>query len=131
MANVNMESALGRGESLKSLLLDSRVELSPDGVNASYDFSLPEDLLFFKGHFFDRPILPGVVQLNWVMECLEDFQLGEFSSLTRLKFMKPIFPNTPLTLNITSKNSSSVKFRYFNSSHNFSSGNVLLASPNA
>lgn len=31
------------------------------------ELGLPSDLLWFQGHFPDFPILPGVVQIHWVL----------------------------------------------------------------
>ena len=48
---------------------------------------VPEDLVYLEGHFPDVPIVPGVVQIDWVMQALTHV-LGEGIKLLRLEAMK-------------------------------------------
>lgn len=64
--------------------------------------AVPEDLTCFAGHFPDFPILPGVVQLDWVVALAAlHLQLeGHVQSVERLKFMRPIRPGQQLSLEL-------------------------------
>jgi 3-hydroxymyristoyl/3-hydroxydecanoyl-(acyl carrier protein) dehydratase len=69
---------------------------------ATLKLIVPEELLYFRGHFPGFAILPGVVQLDWAIQYgREHFALGAvFANAIRIKFRKPIRPNHQLTLSI-------------------------------
>jgi|SRR5271156_2142029 len=69
---------------------------------ADVDLVVPEDLLYFRGHFPGFAILPGVVQVGWAIQySTELFALGAvFASSIRVKFRKPIRPGYRLTLSL-------------------------------
>ena len=50
---------------------------------------IPATLLYFRGHFPNFPILPGIVQLDWAVQySREHFDLGAISPTTiRIKFI--------------------------------------------
>jgi len=58
---------------------------------------------FFQGHFPQTPILPGVAQVFATMMIARNhLDLPEgFRTISRLKFHQPIFPDNPLSLEIT------------------------------
>jgi len=61
---------------------------------------VPSDLACWPGHFPELSLLPGVVQLDWVME-LAERRLGRSPGLSRiegLKFTRPVLPGQKLTL---------------------------------
>ena len=60
-----------------------------------YMLHIPAELKWFDGHFPDDPILPAVVQVDWVI-CLGrwlDFDRDRFAGFARLKFMGVIQPD--------------------------------------
>lgn len=70
------------------------------------ELQVPENLLYFQGHFDGDPVLPGVVQLNGI--ALEQIEacwpdLGALSGARRLKFIKVIRPGNQLTLHLEQK----------------------------
>jgi 3-hydroxymyristoyl/3-hydroxydecanoyl-(acyl carrier protein) dehydratase len=76
--------------------------LTKDVQHAVFELIAPRDLLYFDGHFPDRPILPGVVQVHWVIyygrQC---FDLPpSFRSIHGLKFQRVISPEMPFTLEL-------------------------------
>ncbi|MBO4405166.1 MAG: hypothetical protein J5821_00365, partial [Alphaproteobacteria bacterium] len=68
----------------------------------SADLTFIRDSLYFKGHFPDIPILPGVVQMHFAAYFIKKFWRVDVtaSSLKRVKFSKIIFPNTTVKFSI-------------------------------
>jgi acyl-coenzyme A synthetase/AMP-(fatty) acid ligase/3-hydroxymyristoyl/3-hydroxydecanoyl-(acyl carrier protein) dehydratase len=69
---------------------------------AVFELTAPRNLLYFEGHFSGRPILPGVVQVDWVIaygrQC---FDLPPvFRALHALKFLRLIPPEMPIVLEL-------------------------------
>jgi acyl-CoA synthetase (AMP-forming)/AMP-acid ligase II len=69
---------------------------------AIFELTAPCNLLYFDGHFSGRPILPGVVQLDWVIGCARQcFKLPpRFRGVHALKFQRVIPPETPVRLEL-------------------------------
>ncbi|MDX2413033.1 MAG: hypothetical protein QNK34_13830 [Woeseiaceae bacterium] len=67
---------------------------------ANYELVVPEQLYYLQGHFPDKPILPGVVQLQWAVELASAVftRLSNFKGIEALKFHRIIEPHTRLTL---------------------------------
>jgi 3-hydroxymyristoyl/3-hydroxydecanoyl-(acyl carrier protein) dehydratase len=81
------------------------------------DLYVPETLAFFPGHFPGIPIVPGVVQIMWVMQFAKT-TLGieyEFHHMEAIKFLKAIYPHYSLRLVLRFE--SSAKKLYFNYRH--------------
>jgi 3-hydroxymyristoyl/3-hydroxydecanoyl-(acyl carrier protein) dehydratase len=78
---------------LEAKIAASRVELS---------LAISHDLIYFRGHFPNFAILPGVVQIEWVMGYakrhfpLENVSAGNL----RVKFRRPILPGDRLLLTL-------------------------------
>lgn len=90
---------------------------------------IPSELYYFSGHFPDKPVLPGVVQIDWVMTYAKEFLavLGEFQGMEAIKFRDIIEPETTLHLLIHyRKDKHKLVFRYESAKGNHSSGRVLV-----
>jgi 3-hydroxymyristoyl/3-hydroxydecanoyl-(acyl carrier protein) dehydratase len=64
------------------------------------DLEVPEDLACFPGHFPAQPIVPGVVQLAWVVRLASE-RLGralEPGVVEYLKFARRMLPRDRVTL---------------------------------
>lgn len=64
------------------------------------DLRVPEDLAHLPGHFPETPIVPGVVQIDWVMRAirrLTDLPV-EILAIEALKFKQPLLPGDEFTL---------------------------------
>lgn len=89
------------------------------------------DLIYFQGHFNQKPVLAGVVQLHWV--CHFARLMANRLILTGasvLKFQKPVLPTMQLDLNIQfDKDKSVIIFSYQHETITYSSGklNVRLS----
>ena len=67
---------------------------------AIFELVAARNLLYFDGHFPGRPILPGVVQIDWVIACgRQCFDLPPlFRAVHALKFQRVIPPEIPIRL---------------------------------
>ncbi len=68
-----------------------------------YELHVPPTLVHFAGHFPGLPILPGVVQIDWVVRLASEYVPGvrTLVSIDRLKFMAPVPPGAVLKLVMT------------------------------
>ena len=63
---------------------------------------VPENLLYFDGHFPANPVLPGVVQIHWAVHYAREHwaNLGGFGGLEAVKFQQLILPHQNLVLDL-------------------------------
>ncbi len=90
------------------LFVDEILSINENGVEGSYTFD--SDLDFYKGHFKDNPITPGVILTEVMAQiglvCFGIFLLNDtFNkntsialSSTEIEFLKPVFPNEKVTV---------------------------------
>ena len=98
--------------------------IEPD--EAHYRLYLPPDLVYFRGHFPDHPVLPGVVQLRWAIELARPLGLGgEIKIMERLKFSRLMVPGLELMLTIKRSSRPGIDFRFHDADGSFSSGRLL------
>jgi 3-hydroxyacyl-[acyl-carrier-protein] dehydratase len=98
-----------------------------DGV--VLDIALPSSLAAFDGHFPGYPVLPGVVQVDWVMRLsAERFGLGAVAaSDVRIKFRRIISPDMPLALHLQIMRARNrLIFSYVSGGTEMSSGQIQL-----
>ena len=90
------------------LFVDELLHADENSVSGTYTFN--EDLDFYKGHFKDNPVTPGVILTETMaqigMVCLGIFLLGNelgentviaFTSAD-MEFLKPVYPNEKVTV---------------------------------
>lgn len=85
------------------LFVDEIIHIDENGVEGNYTFD--ENLDFYKGHFKDFPVTPGVILTEVMAQigvvCLGIYLLNDtFSKTTsialtstEIEFLKPVFPN--------------------------------------
>ncbi len=90
------------------LFVDEILHIDENGVVGSYTFN--EDLDFYKGHFKDNPVTPGVILTEVLAQiglvCLGIYLLEETFSKdvsialtsTSIEFLKPVFPKEKVTV---------------------------------
>ncbi len=90
------------------LFVDEIVQINENGVEGTYTFD--ENLDFYKGHFKDNPITPGVILTEVMAQiglvCLGVFLLdNSFNKTTsialtstEIEFLKPVFPKEKVTV---------------------------------
>jgi 3-hydroxymyristoyl/3-hydroxydecanoyl-(acyl carrier protein) dehydratase len=82
----------------KPVLLDETI--TPERIELSLE--VPSNLVYFRGHFPGFPILPGVVQIDWVIEYVRHYFNLECAAAAamRVKFRQPIKPGDHLRLTL-------------------------------
>lgn len=90
------------------LFVDEILHINENGVEGTYYFD--ENLDFYKGHFKDNPITPGVILTEAMAQiglvCLGIFLLDDsFNKAisialtsSEIEFLKPVFPNEKVTV---------------------------------
>ena len=90
------------------LFVDELVSINENGVVGNYTFDATLD--FYKGHFKDNPVTPGVILTEVMAQigvvCLGLFLVNEeidkntLISLTsnEIEFLKPVYPNEKVTV---------------------------------
>lgn len=90
------------------LFVDELLYADENSITGTYTFQ--EDLDFYKGHFKDNPVTPGVILTETMaqigMVCLGIYLLGNelkkdtvvaFTSAD-MQFLKPVYPNEKVTV---------------------------------
>lgn len=113
-------------------MLPDIVDLQHDDRHAVARLALPRNAAVFQGHFPTMPVLPGVVQIDWVMRlACRCFGLvrpvaGDF----QVKFTRVIEPDMALVLSLVlDPNQHRLSFEYRVEDQVMSSGRIKLASP--
>ena len=88
--------------------MDELLHVNENGAKGTYTFN--SDLDFYKGHFKNNPITPGVILIEVMAQigvvCLAIYLLGtDFNHETRIAFtssqmdfLKPVYPNEKVTV---------------------------------
>jgi 3-hydroxyacyl-[acyl-carrier-protein] dehydratase len=88
------------------LFVDELLQINENGAKGTFTFD--EKLEFYKGHFKNNPITPGVILIETMAQiglvCLgiyltlnEDVSQIAFSS-SEVEFLKPVYPNEKVTV---------------------------------
>lgn len=103
------------------------VDFFKDADRVEFSLIFPHESNFFKGHFTDFPIVPGVVQLFFAKEFIKDTFSIDFvpEKVKKIKFSSVIKPDMPVNLELVKKETS-VEFKYFGKDKIFSSGTFVL-----
>lgn len=115
------------GTIMKTLPKELNITVS-DNI-ATLELQVPDDLFWFKGHFPTQPLLPGVVQLNWVMYYSNKlFAIKpEVEAIEIVKFQLPILPNDQLLLQINWNNTlNKLQFTYTVANKIASTGKIKI-----
>ncbi|KIA90575.1 3-hydroxyacyl-ACP dehydratase FabZ family protein [Kaistella jeonii] len=90
------------------LFVDNLVSIDENGAKGTFTFK--EDLDFYKGHFKNNPITPGVILIETMAQiglvCLGIFLVGDDLNeenqigltSTDIEFVKPVFPGEKVTV---------------------------------
>ena len=117
-----MSKVLSDGYDLRSLEIEE--------LKLSATLFLPENLIYFDGHFEDKPILPGVVQIHWAIElAYKHLKIeGEFIGVDILKFKQIITPGYLVEIELVyDPIKGTLNFTYTSEQGNHSVGRVKFA----
>jgi len=110
------------------LIEHSFVQIDADTVE--YEFEVPADLYYFRGHFDEKPILPAVFQLNTLVIKRIEKLWPEFNVLTKIssiKFRSAIQPKDKLLLHLhRDAEKRRVKFKIDRGDSNCSLGTLIF-----
>jgi 3-hydroxymyristoyl/3-hydroxydecanoyl-(acyl carrier protein) dehydratase len=81
--------------------------LHPAETGIEIELTPRRSLLYYDGHFPNFAILPGVVQVDWALRfARRHLGFGPAPPRTlQVKFRRPILPETPITLSLSSTRS--------------------------
>ena len=99
------------------------LETSPD--KALITLHVPNQLTWFKGHFPDQKVLPGVVQIDWAGKFSKALftHSGACTQITNVKFKTMVMPETTMTLELSyNAGKGNIKFHFFSESESLSMG---------
>lgn len=97
--------------------------------SAEYSLKIPNNLAYFEGHFKGMPLVPGVVQLNWVVEFAKtDLGLqGSVSKGDQIKFTNFMKPDDEVSLCLKYNiEKSSLSYNYKANERSYSSGRLTF-----
>ena len=112
------------------MVLESRVE-GPGHVELM--LLIPPDLRCLNGHFPGLPVVPGAIQLGWVLAfAAEHLGLQQvFRGLRAVKFQRLVLPRQKLRLTIQlDPGRDAIKFEYQSPAGRHSSGRIVLGAGN-
>lgn len=97
--------------------------------NVRFGLDISQDLIWFRGHFPDMPILPGVVQLHWaVIVARAVFKFPDSPlEIKRLKFKNVVIPPRTLELSVCAHTEKEVQFEFYSSDEQYSLGRLIFA----
>ena len=89
------------------LFVDELINIHENGVEGNFTFN--ENLDFYKGHFPNNPITPGVILIETMAQiglvCLGIYLLKDDNidckfalTSSEIEFLKPVFPNEKVTV---------------------------------
>jgi len=90
---------------------------------------LPADLPCFEGHFPGRPVLPGVIQVDWAIRLGRERLgcTGRFRAVDNLRFQSVVLPERSLNLVLeTSEDGTRLAFSYSLGERKCSSGTIVF-----
>jgi len=92
----------------------------------SATFTFLKDSAYFNGHFPEHPILPGVIQIYFVLSLIKQYfniETNDYHVL-KLKFSNLILPNTQVLFELKRDKENEFSFNYFDSDKKYSNGKI-------
>lgn len=96
---------------------------------AEFELLIPEQLYYLQGHFPQRPVLPGVIQVHWAIQLARRTLSTNavFTGFEALKFHQIIEPLSRLKLTLEqSEETGKLRFSYASDAGVHSQGRILF-----
>lgn len=92
------------------------------------EFSIPADHPSLPGHFPGRPVVPGVVLLDRVLEAIESGGAASGAlRLPQIKFVRPLLPEQTARIELQAQDGQAWRFRIVRGDELIASGEVAAA----
>ena len=93
----------------------------------SADLTFLKDSLYFNGHFPGHPILPGVIQIHFILQFIKQYFNTEINDyhILKLKFSNLVLPDTPVHFELKRNGENSFSFNYYGDDKKYSGGNII------
>jgi 3-hydroxymyristoyl/3-hydroxydecanoyl-(acyl carrier protein) dehydratase len=94
----------------------------------SCNLTFLKDSAYFKGHFEECPILPGVIQLYFVVKFIQQFfhiTLSKYD-IMKLKFSNLVLPDTLVHFELHKLSDTEFSFSYENGDVKYSAGKIII-----
>ena len=98
-----------------------------DGFDLQY--KVPEDLLFFEGHFREAAVVAGVCELKWVADAIREHAgyAPEITAMEAVKFHQLLFPGQVFRMVLTyGKARKKWHFRITSGNRKVASGRLVI-----
>ena len=110
-------------------VLPQELEHSVESEQVIVNLKVDADIDFFKGHFPQAPVLPGVAQLDWAIHYARKYlSLSDapVKNVEALKFQVVITPNQEVTLDLVQKSETKFTFKFCSEKGTHASGRIVL-----
>jgi 3-hydroxymyristoyl/3-hydroxydecanoyl-(acyl carrier protein) dehydratase/acyl-CoA synthetase (AMP-forming)/AMP-acid ligase II len=106
--------------------------LAREDTNAGYVLhcKVPENLPYLQGHFPQVPVVPGVCQLQWVIQSIETYsgRALHLTAMEAVKFHHLLVPGQTFCLEVRlDRQASKWMYRLFSAEQTFASGRLVVA----
>jgi 3-hydroxymyristoyl/3-hydroxydecanoyl-(acyl carrier protein) dehydratase len=111
-------------------VLPQIVSLQQHDNSITWRIFVDGSLDFFKGHFPELAVLPGVTQLDWAVQlgCTAFGYHPQVASLEVLKFQQLLLPNSHVNLTMSdNKDHAKLTFQYTEGDICYSSGRIVIS----
>jgi 3-hydroxymyristoyl/3-hydroxydecanoyl-(acyl carrier protein) dehydratase len=90
---------------------------------------VPKDLACFSGHFPGRPVVPGALQIDWVMDVVAELldEPPRVAELESLKFPAPLGPGQAFRIHVRNIAKNRIDFTISGEDVDHAKGRVRLA----
>ncbi|TDR30749.1 AMP-binding enzyme [Hydromonas duriensis] len=110
------------------------INITHSNLHSNLELEIPQELQYFKGHFKDEPILPGIAQLDWAVEYAKiefDLHHANVNAIKLLKFSQIIKPKQVINLMLShNPTKMSTNFSYESNTGRHASGVIVWESDN-
>ena len=92
------------------------------------DLTFLGDSAYFSGHFPEHPILPGVIQMHFVLFFIKQYfnKPANDYHIIKLKFSNLILPDTPVHFELKRNGENEFAFNYISGDKKYSCGKIVI-----